>query len=347
MKPLASLFEPFQLKNLTLKNRIVMSPMCQYSVDAGDGRLNEWHYVHYVSRAVGGTGLILVEMTDVEPNGRITAGDSGIWDDSHIEPLRRIADQVHHYGAGFGVQIAHAGRKATDPSWDVVAPSAIRFSDRLPQPRALTTADCERLVEKFAAAARRVVQAGGDIIELHGAHGYLLNQFMSPGSNRRDDRYGELTRFPVEVIEAVRAQMPAGMPLCMRVSAVEYSPEGYTLDQLVEMTGVFHRAGVDLFDVSSGSNYPTGPERVFPGYQVPYADRIRHAVGVPVMAVGMLEDPHVAEAVVAEGRADLVAIGRGHLANPYWTNTAALLLDEPMQTPWEYDRAFPKAKSRP
>jgi len=318
--------------------------MCQYSVDAGDGRLNEWHYVHYVSRAVGGTGLILVEMTDVDPNGRITKGDSGIWDESHVAPLRRIADQVHRYGARFGVQIAHAGRKATDPHWDVVAPSAIRFSERLPMPRALSTDECRALVDKFAAAARRVVEAGADVVELHGAHGYLLNQFMSPGSNHRSDVYGDPTRFAVEVIEAVRAEMPAGLPLFMRVSAVEYSPEGYTLEQLVEMVRVFRRAGVDLFDVSSGSNYPTGPERVFPGYQVPYAERIRQAVGVPVMAVGMLEDPLLAESVLAEGRADLVAVGRGHLANPYWANAAALALGEPVQTPWEYDRAFPGFK---
>ena len=323
-----------------------MSPMCQYSVDAHDGRLNAWHHVHYVSRAVGGTGLILVEMTDVEPNGRITAGDSGIWDDSHIEPLARIAEQVHRYGAKFGVQIAHAGRKATDPTWDVVAPSAIRFSDSLPMPRALTTDECARLVEKFAAGARRVVAAGADTLELHGAHGYLLNQFMSPGSNHRSDRYGDPTRFPVEVIEAVRAEMPSGMPLFMRVSSVEYSPEGYGLEGLIEMAGAFQKAGVDLFDASSGSNYPAGPERVYPGYQVPYADRIRKELHMPVMAVGMLEDPILAQSVVGEGRADLVAIGRGHLAHPYWTNAAALQLGIEVQTPWEYDRAFPRAKKR-
>lgn len=340
---LSFLFQPYRIKDLTLRNRIVMSPMCQYSVWAEDGRLNDWHFVHYVSRAVGGTGLILVEMTDVAPEGRISARDSGIWSDAHIEPLARIADAVHGHQARFGVQIAHAGRKAQEPSWDVVAPSAIRFSESLPEPRALSTEECQSLVDRFADGARRAVAAGADVIELHGAHGYLLNQFMSPGSNHRRDRYGDPARFVTEVVQAVKAVMPGGMPLFMRVSAVEYSDEGYTLDQLVALCAAFHRAGVDLFDVSSGSNYPTGPTATYPGYQVPYAARIRRDVEVPVMAVGRLEDPLVAEAVVGDERADLVAVGRGHLQNPYWANAAALALHEPIQVPWEYYRAFPDA----
>ncbi len=336
------LFTPYRLGTLELRNRVVMSPMCQYSVWAQDGRLNDWHFVHYVSRAVGGAGLVLVEMTDVSPEGRITARDSGIWDDVHIEPLARIGEAVHSYGARFGVQIAHAGRKATDFSWDVVAPSAIRFSDQLPEPRELSTEECQQLVDRFAAGARRAVAAGVDVIELHGAHGYLINQFMSPGTNRRRDRYGDPARFATEVIQAVRAEMPSGMPLFMRVSAVEYSPEGYNLDELVDLCRAFRRAGVDLFDVSSGSNYPTAPETTYPGYQVPYAARIKQDVDVPVMAVGRLEDPLLAEAVVGDGRADLVAIGRGMLKDPYWANSAALALGESVLVPWEYHRAFPK-----
>lgn len=341
---LATLFTPFTLNALQLRNRVVMSPMCQYSVWAEDGVLNEWHYVHYISRAVGGVGLVMVEMTDVHPDGRITVHDSGIWDDRHIQALARIGEGVHQYGAKFGVQIAHAGRKAESESLKLVGPSAIPFDATRRTPKALSTGEVEGLVEAFAAGARRALSAGVDCIELHGAHGYLINQFMSPLSNHRGDRYGEPTRFPLEVIAAVKSVMPSDMPLFMRVSAVEYSPEGYTFDQLVEMCRAFGAAGVDLFDVSSGGNAPVVPPHIYPGYHVPYASEIKRRLHMPVMGVGILEDYRLAESVVAEGRVDLVAIGRGLLRDPYWANSAAVALGEKALIPKEYYRAFPHAR---
>lgn len=340
------LFSPFSLKGLTLKNRIMMSPMCQYSVWAEDGMPNEWHFVHYISRAVGGAGLIMMEMTDVMPNGRITVHDLGLWQDQQIPGFQRIIDQVHHYGAKIGIQIAHAGRKTESTSLVPVAPSAIAFSSHYRVPQALSIDDISRIVEAFAASARRAVTAGVDLIELHGAHGYLIQQFMSPLSNRREDKYGEPTRFAIEVIEAVKSQIPAAMPLFMRLSAVEYSQDGYTFNNLVDMARVFRDAGVDVFDISSGGNSPGAPE-VFPGYQVPYASSVRGQLGVPVVAVGVLESPSLAESVLRQDQADLIAIGRGFLRDPYWANSAAKALNGTVQVPKEYWRAFPRSFTQP
>jgi NADPH2 dehydrogenase len=336
----AALFAPFELKGLRLKNRVVMSPMCMYSVWKEDGVLNQFHHTHLVSRAVGGAALILVEMTDVEPDGRITVNDSGIWSDAHIDVLARIAEDVHRAGAAFGIQIAHAGRKAHSQALSPVGPSAIPFSDQYRVPHALTRDEVRRVVDNFGAGAARAVKAGVDVLELHGAHGYLVHQFMSRASNRRDDEYGEPTRFGREVIQAMRAAMPSAMPLMMRVSGTEHDPSGYGIEQLSAMARVFQAAGVDLFDVSSGGNLPVRV-REYPGYQVPYAEAVRRATGGPVMAVGVLDDYHLAESVVAEGRADLVAIGRGMLRDPYWANSAALALGEHTLLPPQYHRAVP------
>jgi len=335
------LFTPFQVKQLRLKNRVVMSPMCMYSVWAEDGVLNEFHMTHLVSRAVGGTGLVMVEMTDVHPDGRITVHDSGLWGPRHQEALSRIGEAVHQAGAAFGVQIAHAGRKAESESLSPVGPSAIAFSDHYRVPHALTTDEVQQVVDDFHAATVRAAAAGVDMVELHGAHGYLIHQFMSPASNRRDDRYGEPTQFGREVIAAARAALPAGAPLFMRVSATEYDPRGYTLEQLVAMTRVFRAAGVDVFDVSSGGNLPVRVQD-YPGYQVRFAEAVHHGTGAPVMAVGRLEAYELAESVVAEGRADLVAIGRGMLRDPYWANSAALALGESTLLPRQYHRAIPQ-----
>lgn len=340
---MALLFNPFELKGLQVKNRIMMSPMCQYSVWDEDGAPNAWHDVHYVSRAVGGVGLVMIEMTDVVPDGRITVNDLGIWSDQQIPAFRRIIDQVHGYGAKIGIQIAHAGRKAESPSLIPEAPSAIRFSERYRVPRALSSDEVKGLVDAFAAGARRAVAAGVDTLELHGAHGYLIQQFMSPLSNQRDDEWGEPIRFPLAVIQAVKSEIPSTMPLMMRLSATEYDPRGYSFEQLVEMARRFHQAGVDMFDISSGGNAPMGPERIYPGYHVPYGAKIRESLGVPVIAVGILEDPSLAESVLQQGQADIIALARGLLRDPYWPNTAAMALDATVQVPKQYYRAFKKS----
>jgi NADPH2 dehydrogenase len=339
---MAGLFDPITLRGMTVKNRIMMSPMCQYSVDTLDGHPNDWHYVHYVSRAVGGTGLIMIEMTDVHPDGRITDRDLGIWSDEHIPSFRRIVEACHQYGAKVGIQIAHAGRKAESESLRPQAPSAIPFSERFRVPHELTTDEVKELVEAFGKAAERAVAAGFDTIELHGAHGYLIHQFLSKLSNRRTDEYGEPERFAAEVIQTVRRRIPDDMPLLMRLSAVEYTEGGYTLEDTIERCRLFHELGVDAFDVSSGGESPVAPpiKTGVPGYQVPFAAAIREAVGVPVIAVGGLDDPKVAEMVLQNGQADMVAVGRAMLRDPYWANNAALALGRSHVLPQQYARAF-------
>ncbi len=341
------LFEPYRLKGLALKNRIMMSPMCQYSVWDHDGRPNAWHQTHYISRAVGGAGLIMMEMTDVLPDGRITIDDLGLWDDGQIGAFAAIIKEIHRYGAKAGIQIAHAGRKAESPELQPVAPSAIAFSDEYRVPHALSTEEVADVVEAFYRAARRALEAGVDTMELHGAHGYLINQFLSPLSNRRDDRYGSRPQFALEVIQAVRSAIPKDMPLLMRISALEYDDQGYDFAEMLNMAKLFHEAGVDALDVSSGGNSVHGPATVFPGYQVPYAAAIRREVGVAVVAVGMLESYHLAESVLQREEADLIAIGRGFLADPYWPNSAARALGGKVALPWEYFRAFPRSFTQP
>ncbi|MGG4440623.1 NADH:flavin oxidoreductase/NADH oxidase [Brevibacillus fortis] len=342
---MALLSTPFQFKGLTLKNRIVMPPMCQYSVDAHDGTPTDWHFVHYVSRAVGGTGLIIVEMTDVEPDGRISNGDLGLWSDEQIPAYARIVSEVHKYGAKIGIQIAHAGRKAEDAEVPVSA-SAIAFPGaRYKTPRALTTEEVKQMVVKFQDAARRAVEAGVDTIEIHGAHGYLIHQFHSPLTNQRDDEYGrDKALFGVEIIQAIKQVIPADMPLIMRVSAVEYVDGGYGLDYSTELCRRYKEAGVDIFHLSSGGEGPIGSggrPGIHPGYQVPLARAIKQALEVPVIAVGNLDDPKVAEAAIGNGDTDLVAVGRGMLRDPYWALHAIheLSADE-LQPPKQYSRAF-------
>lgn len=337
------LFTPYRLKNLELKNRVVMPPMCQYSVPAKDGLATEWHYLHYVSRAVGGTGLIIVEMTDVEPDGRITDYDLGLWSDEQIAPLARIVDACHSYGAKVGIQIAHAGRKAENAPVPV-APSPIAFSDQFKTPRELTTEEVKGMVEKFRLAVRRAVQAGFDTIELHGAHGYLIHQFHSPLTNRRTDEYGqELTRFGVEVIRAAKAEMPSDMPLILRISSQEYVEGGYGVKDAIAFSRVYRDAGVDLFHVSSGGEGPiggSGRPGTHVGYQVPLARRLKEALDVPVIAVGRLDDPALANAVIGNEDADLVAVGRGMLKDAYWALAAAKILNKNVEVPKQYEFGF-------
>ncbi|MFE1629695.1 NADH:flavin oxidoreductase/NADH oxidase [Brevibacillus reuszeri] len=342
---MALLATPFQFKGLALKNRIVMPPMCQYSVEAHDGTPTDWHFVHYVSRAVGGTGLIIMEMTDVEPDGRISNGDLGLWSDEQIPAYARIISEVHKYGAKIGIQIAHAGRKAEDAEVPVSS-SAIAFpGSRYKTPRALTTEEVKQMVVKFAESARRAVEAGVDTIEVHGAHGYLIHQFHSPLTNQRDDEYGQdKALFGVEVIQAIKKVIPADMPLIMRVSALEYVDGGYGLEYSTELCRRYKEAGVDIFHLSSGGEGPIGSggrPGVHPGYQVPLARAIKQALGVPVIAVGNLDDPNLAEASLGNGDTDLVAVGRGMLRDPYWALHAikALSADE-LEPPKQYSRAF-------
>ncbi len=318
---MAYISEPFVVKGMEVNNRIVMPPMCQFSALAKDGMPNEWHYVHYVSRAAGGTGLIIIEMTDVEPDGRITDYDLGIWSDAHVPAFARIVKEAQKYGAKVGIQIGHAGRKAQHVETPL-APSDLPPLDSPYPAKALTLEQTEAMVQKFQDGVRRAVEAGVDTVELHGAHGYLIHQFHSRLTNHREDVYGQdLARFGVEVIQAAREVMPADMPLLMRVSAIEYADGGYDLDHMLDICAKYRDAGVDVFHISTGGEgLPAGKRKPgnYPGYQIPFAREIKQALGVPVIAVGMIDDPKLAEATVASGDADLVAIGRAMLQDPYW-----------------------------
>lgn len=337
------LFTPYTLKSLELKNRVVMPPMCQYAVSNKDGIVNDWHYNHYVSRAIGGAGLIIIEMTDVEPNGRTTDFDLGLWSDDQIAPLKRIIDACHQYGAKVGIQIAHAGRKAEDADIPV-APSAIPYDENSKTPHALTTEETKEMVEKFRLAAERAIKAGVDTIELHAAHGYLIHQFQSAFTNKRTDEYGrDLALFGKQVIQAVKGVMPAQMPLIVRISAREYVDGGYGIDESIAFSKEYKDAGVDLIHVSSGGEGPIlahGKPGTHAAYQVPLARDIKQALKVPVIAVGRLDEPVLANSVIGNEEADLVAVGRGMLRNPYWTLEAATALGKETEIPGVYGAGF-------
>ncbi|MGZ7441187.1 NADPH dehydrogenase NamA [Paenibacillus sp. TH7-28] len=333
----AKLFSPWTVKQVTLKNRIVMSPMCMYS-STKDGKIADWHRVHYASRAVGGVGLIIVEATAVVPEGRISYDDLGIWSDEHVAGLKELTDLVHQNGAKIGIQLAHAGRKAVLDE-TIVAPSAIPFPD-MKMPKAADTDDIRRIVEGFREGARRAKEAGFDVIEIHGAHGYLIHEFLSPVSNGRDDQYGGDAdgryRLLGEVIDAVKTVWNG--PLFVRVSANEYTREGNSLDQYIDYARRMKEQGVDLIDCSSGGLVPASID-VFPGYQVNLADRIRAQAGVATGAVGLINSPLQAEEIIGNGRADLVFLGRELLRNPYWPYEAAKELRTTLERPAQYQRA--------
>ncbi|WP_129691146.1 NADH:flavin oxidoreductase/NADH oxidase [Gottfriedia acidiceleris] len=340
---MSNLFKPFKYKGLELKNRVVMPPMCQYSVHLKDGIPTDWHFVHYTSRAIGGTGLIIIEMTNVEDRGRISDYCLGIWSDDHIPAFKRIIDECHKYGAKVAIQIAHAGRKAEDAP-NPVSSSPNAFNEKSKTPHELTTLEVKEMVEKFKKGVERAVLAGVDTIELHGAHGYLIHQFASAYTNQRTDEYGQdKFLFGKEVIKAAKSVMPADMPLIMRISALEYVDGGYGLDYSVEMAKAFRDAGVDLFHISSGGEGPIGSggrPGSHPGYQVKLAEQIKKEVEIPVIAVGKLDDANLAESVLGNQEADLIAVGRGMLSNPYWANDASILLDGKPLTPKPYERAY-------
>lgn len=316
---------PYKIKNLQLKNRIVMPPMCQYSAE--EGVPNDWHFVHYTSRAIGGVGLIIVEMTNVAPNGRISPRCLGLWNDTQRDAFKRIVDSVHQHGTKIAVQIGHAGRKAQDCD-DVVAPSAVHYGQldfdgqNLKTPRALGNDEVKAVVQQFQDAVKRAIEAGFDAIELHGAHGYLMHQFAAPKSNLRDDEYGQdKFLFGEQVIRAAKAVMPSEMPLIVRISAQEYGENGYDSDYGAVMAQRYADAGADMLHVSGGGdgalhegNYPAFTA----GYQVYLARKVKQQTGLPVIAVGMLDDASVADYVLASGDADLIAVGRGLLRDPHW-----------------------------
>lgn len=336
---MSKLFETYELKNLTLKNRIVLSPMCQYQAENDSGEPNDWHTIHLGARAQGGTGLIMTEMTNVEARGRITERCLGLYTDQQQEKFSKLNETLHSYGAKTAIQLAHAGRKSTIENGDIVAPSALPFSEKSPMPRALKLEEIEKIIDAFRSGAKRAVQAGFDTIELHGAHGYLLHQFLSPISNKRDDIFGEYGRFANDVIQAVKSEMPSEMPLIMRVSAREYHPEGYGFDHLEKLIPSFIQSGVDMFDVSTGGDSIHRP-KVYPGYQVSYSNAIRQAFQVPTISVGELRDPHVAEFVLQENQADLISVGKGMLRHPYWAKEAAVTLGEELTLPGEYNLGY-------
>jgi len=327
---------PFAIKDLHLKNRIVMPPMCNFNIEKHDGIPTDWHFTHYASRAIGGCGLIIIEMTNVEGDGRITNRCMGLWNDEQQEALARIVKVCHDFGAKVGIQIGHAGRKAED-AIDPVAPSAIAFSEKYRTPRALTTEEVEAMVLKYQDAVARAVEANVDTIEIHGAHGYLIHQFHSQISNIRTDKYGkDLSLFGCEVIKAAKSVMPKEMPLIMRISAREYIDGGYDILGGIKLCKKYLEAGVDVFHISSGGEGPIGASGgpgAHAGYQVPLARKIKEALDVPVIAVGRLESPHLADAVIGNHDADLVAIGRGVLRNPNWTIEAAKQLGKEIEYP--------------
>jgi 2,4-dienoyl-CoA reductase-like NADH-dependent reductase (Old Yellow Enzyme family) len=354
----AHLFSPLQIGSVTLPNRIVVSPMCEYSCE--DGFANDWHLVHLGSRAVGGGGLVFTEATAVTPEGRISPQDLGLWKDEHIAPLARITAFLHSQGARAGIQLAHAGRKAsTFRPWsgegvvtpeaggwsNVLAPSAIPFSPNYPQPRELDHAGIAAITLAFRAAAVRADQAGFDVIEIHSAHGYLLHEFLSPISNHRSDEYGgsfeNRVRLLLEVTSAVREVWPRERPLFVRISATDWTEDGWDLPQSVRLAALLRDRGVDLIDVSSGGNVLGAAIPVGPGYQTPFSEAIRAQTGILTGAVGMITDPAQAEHILRTGQADLVIIAREFLRDPYWPLHAAAALGETTSWPVQYLRAGP------
>ncbi|MFG2806309.1 NADH:flavin oxidoreductase/NADH oxidase [Streptomyces sp. DT199] len=358
---MTALFEPYTLRELTIPNRVWMPPMCQYSAapeGPETGVPTDWHFAHYAARATGGTGLIIVEATAVSAQGRISPYDLGIWNDTQVEAFRRITRFLTAQGTVPAIQLAHAGRKASTDrpwkggapvgpeahGWDSVAPSPLAFDDRHPAPAELTVDQIKDVVEQFAAAARRALAAGFEVAEIHGAHGYLINEFLSPHSNHRTDAYGgsyeNRTRFALEVVDAVREVWPDDKPLFFRISATDWLEDGgWTADDTVRFAADLRTHGIDLLDVSTGGNasgarIPTGP-----GYQVPFAARVKNETALPVAAVGLITDVEQAEKILANGEADAVLLGRELLRNPSWARHAARELGGEVRVPDQYHRS--------
>ena len=351
------LFQPLTLRSVTLRNRIGVSPMCQYS--AKDGVANDWHFVHLGSRAVGGAGLVIVEATAVAPEGRITPGCLGLWSEKQIEPLARIAEFVKAHGAVAGIQIAHAGRKASadlpwnggahlseaQGGWQTIAPSAIPFGDTLTKiPRAMTEADIARVQNDFVATAKRALTAGFEWLELHAAHGYLFNEFLSPLTNHRTDKYGgsfeNRIRLLLDTTRAVRKIWPDKLPLAVRISAIDWKEGGWQIEDSIALAKLLKAEGVDLMDSSSGGVVPDAKIAVKPGYQVPFAEKIRHGANIATAAVGFITEPKQADDIIRNGQADIVLLARQMLVDPYWPAHAAKALGLKITPPNQYLRAW-------
>lgn len=339
---MSKLFSEFQVKSLTLKNRIVMAPMCMFCAGK-DGLVTPWHVTHYASRAVGGVGLIILEATAVEPRGRISDADLGIWSDAHVKGLKAIVDQVHASGSKIAIQLAHAGSKCSVKEESIISASALQFTEKYATPKEMTQNDIEDVVEAFKVAAKRAVDAGFDAIEIHGAHGYLIHQFLSPVMNKRQDVFGgnldNRLRFAREVLRALKSVTPKEMPIFMRVSAEDYVPEGNRPETIGEMLGVLKSEGLDVAHVSSGGASSEGVE-VFPAYQVPMACTVKAISKLPTIAGGMIQTAELAEAILCQNQADLIFIGRPLLRDPYFALRAMKALkEENILWPTPYHRA--------
>ena len=360
---MSKLFTPLQMRDVRFRNRVFMSPMCQYSSE--EGMPTEWHFVHLGSRAVGGVGLVIVEATGVSPEGRISPWDSGIWSDEHARAFQRITRFIKEQGSVAGIQLAHAGRKAStdapwrggkglkksEGGWEPLGPTAEAFAEGYPTPRAMTVADIDVVVGQFVDATRRSLDAGFEVVELHMAHGYLMHSFLSPlTNNRRDDYGGSLEtrmRLPLRVAAEVRRAWPSRLPLFARLSCSDWVEGGWDVAQSVELSRRLKELGVDLIDCSSGGAVPVARIEIGPGYQVPFAERIRREAGVPTGAVGMITEGRQAEEFVASGKADAVLIGRALLWDPYWTVHAAAELGVEGDWPVQYARGRgTRAKAR-
>jgi 2,4-dienoyl-CoA reductase-like NADH-dependent reductase (Old Yellow Enzyme family) len=352
------LFSTLKLRNLEFRNRIFVSPMCQYS--ATDGVPNDWHFVHLGSRAVGGASLVIAEATAVIPEGRISQGDLGIWNDEHLKAFRRITSFISAQGALPGIQLAHAGRKASMPlqwveqkvlnadqgGWQTVAPSPIPFDEGYSIPHELSKTEISEIVRKFSEAAHRSLAAGFKVIEIHMAHGYLLHEFLSPLSNRRKDEFGGSLecrmRFPLQVAQAIRTIWPSDLPAFVRISATDWAEGGWDLQQSIEFARQLKAIGIDLIDCSSGGNIRGVKTPVAPGYQVPFASAIRKETGIPTGAVGLITEPRQAEEILQRGEADAIVMARAFLKDPYWPLHAAQELSADTPWPIQYVRAKPR-----
>lgn len=337
---MTKLFEPFTIREMEMKNRIVMAPMCMYSCEKEDGIVTDWHKIHYASRAVGQVGLIILEATAVRPEGRISVNDLGIWDDTHIAGLQEVTSLIKQHGAKAGIQLAHAGRKSEVPD-QIFAPSAIAYSNYYKTPTAMTIEQIKKAIQSFKAGAIRADKAGFDMIEIHAAHGYLINEFLSPLTNKRTDEYGgspeNRYRFLREVIDEIRSVWQK--PLFVRISANDYTEGGMTPEQYIQFATWMKVQDVDLIDISSGAVVSAKID-VYPGYQVPFSETIRKGSHIPTGAVGLITTGLQAEEILKSNRADLIFLGRELLRDPYWPYTAAKQLGATIAVPKQYERGW-------